>query len=319
MAAERERGLREDTLAVAPVRKLPAREHAAAYLISGVPGAGKSTVARLLALHFDRSAHIDIDMIYHHFTVAGREQPTAMTGDADEQAHLAIVNAAGLARNYVAARFVCVLEGAVAKRSHVLACQQAIAPELFTGASRSVANRGRMAVCAVGWSRGLSAASCPGRGGFTEHRDALSSAHLPAVSQITRSAADPITSAGTMAGLPGTGAVSPHVPGGRSAGGHNDDVRRVVIFGRGGAGKSVLSRQLSDVTSIPAVELDALFWQPGPTPMDPSRWAACQHELVQRGCWILDGDLGPYDKALEVRLRAADTIVILDFAFLRCA
>ena len=80
MVAERERGLREDTLAVAPVRKLPGREHAAAYLISGVPGAGKSTVARLLALHFDRSAHIDIDMIYHHFTVAGLVQPTAMTG-----------------------------------------------------------------------------------------------------------------------------------------------------------------------------------------------------------------------------------------------
>lgn len=129
MVAERERGLREDTLPVAPVRKLPGRKHAAAYLISGVPGAGKSTVARLLALHFDRSAHIDIDMIYHHFTVAGLEQPTAMTGDADEQAHLAVVNAAGMARNYVAARFVCVLEGAVAKRSHVLACQQAIAPQ----------------------------------------------------------------------------------------------------------------------------------------------------------------------------------------------
>jgi adenylate kinase family enzyme len=96
-------------------------------------------------------------------------------------------------------------------------------------------------------------------------------------------------------------------------------VRRVVILGRGGAGKSALARQLSDVTGSPAVELDALFWQPGPTPMDPSRWAACQHELVQRSCWILDGDLGPYDTALEVRLRAADTIVVLDFTFLRCA
>ena len=93
----------------------------------------------------------------------------------------------------------------------------------------------------------------------------------------------------------------------------------MVILGRGGAGKSALSRQLSDVTGIPAVELDALFWQPGPTPMDPARWAARQHELAQRGCWILDGDLGPYDKALEVRLRAADTILVLDFAFLRCA
>ncbi|MFY9999583.1 MAG: hypothetical protein WAK76_08820 [Trebonia sp.] len=96
-------------------------------------------------------------------------------------------------------------------------------------------------------------------------------------------------------------------------------MRRVVILGRGGAGKSALARQLSDVTGIPAVELDALFWQPGPTPMDPSRWAACQHELVQPDRWILDGDLGPYDTALQVRLRAADTIVVLDFTFLRCA
>jgi adenylate kinase family enzyme len=96
-------------------------------------------------------------------------------------------------------------------------------------------------------------------------------------------------------------------------------VRKVVILGRGGAGKSALSRQISDVTGIPAVELDALFRQPGPAPMDPSRWAACQHELVQPCCWILDRDLGPYDTALEVRLRAADTIVILDFTFLRCA
>lgn len=93
----------------------------------------------------------------------------------------------------------------------------------------------------------------------------------------------------------------------------------MVILGRGGAGKSALSRQISDVTGIPAVELDALFWQPGPTPMDPSRWAVCQHELVQRGRWIIDGDLGPYDTALEVRLQAADTIVVLDFTFLRCA
>jgi len=93
----------------------------------------------------------------------------------------------------------------------------------------------------------------------------------------------------------------------------------MVILGRGGAGKSALSRQLSDVTGIPAVELDALFWQPGPTPMDPSRWAACQQELVQRDRWILDGDLGPYDTALEVRLRTADTIVVLDFPFLRWA
>jgi hypothetical protein len=33
-----------------------------------------------------------------------------------------------MARNHVAAGFVCVLEGAIATRSHVLACRQAVAP-----------------------------------------------------------------------------------------------------------------------------------------------------------------------------------------------
>jgi adenylate kinase family enzyme len=96
-------------------------------------------------------------------------------------------------------------------------------------------------------------------------------------------------------------------------------MRKVVILGRGGAGKSVLSRRLSDVTGIPATELDPLFWQAGLAPMEPSRWDACQHELIKRESWILDGDLGPYDTALGARLHAADTIVVLDFGFLRCA
>jgi len=115
-------------------------------------------------------------------------------------------------------------------------------------------------------------------------------------------------------------------PGGRGdltrrapGGGHHEGMRKVVILGRGGAGKSALARKLGDVTGIPVVELDMLFWQPGPVPMDPSRWAGCLQELVQGDRWILDGDLGPYDTALEVRLRAADTIVVLDFSFLRCA
>jgi predicted kinase len=126
--AERERGLRDETLAATPARQSPGREHAAAYLISGVPGAGKSTVARLLALHFDRSAHIDIDMVYHHFTVMGRADPAGEGSDVDQQSDLAVGNAAALARNYVAAGYVCVLEGAIVRRSQILACQETLAP-----------------------------------------------------------------------------------------------------------------------------------------------------------------------------------------------
>ena len=43
-----------------------------------------------------------------------------------------------------------------------------------------------------------------------------------------------------------------------------------------------------------------------------------QEKLVAGDRWIMDGELGPYD-AVEVRLRAADTIIILDFSLVRCA
>ena len=90
MVAERERGLRADTLAAAPRHQLPAREHTRAYPLTGVPGAGRSTVARLLALHFDRAAHIDIDLVFHHHvTVSGRAEPGTPGPQAAEQAELA--------------------------------------------------------------------------------------------------------------------------------------------------------------------------------------------------------------------------------------
>jgi hypothetical protein len=43
-----------------------------------------------------------------------------------------------------------------------------------------------------------------------------------------------------------------------------------------------------------------------------------QEKRVARDRWIIEGDLGPCD-AVEVRLRAADTIIFLDFSLVRCA
>ncbi|SRR6476659_2920720 len=95
-------------------------------------------------------------------------------------------------------------------------------------------------------------------------------------------------------------------------------MRRVIVLGRGGAGKSTLARQLGEITGLPVIELDKLFWRPGLLPMPRDEWIHLQQKLVQEERWIMDGDLGPYD-ALEERLRAADTIVVLDFSLLRCA
>lgn len=95
-------------------------------------------------------------------------------------------------------------------------------------------------------------------------------------------------------------------------------MRRVVILGRGGAGKSTLAKRLGAVTGLPVVELDKHFWPPDLTAPSHEQWAATQRELAERPEWIMDGDLGRYD-VLEVRLNAADTVLLLDFSLWRCA
>jgi adenylate kinase family enzyme len=94
---------------------------------------------------------------------------------------------------------------------------------------------------------------------------------------------------------------------------------RVVVLGRGGAGKTVFARHLAGVIGAPAVELDALFWtDPELRPLTPDAWKRIQREqLPQTSRWIADGDLGPHD-VLDARLRNADTVVLLDFSLVRC-
>jgi adenylate kinase family enzyme len=95
-------------------------------------------------------------------------------------------------------------------------------------------------------------------------------------------------------------------------------VKRVLILGRGGSGKSTLAAKLGEITGLPVIELDKLFWQRGLEPMPRAEWVKTQRRLVEREQWIMDGDLGQYD-AVEVRFSAADTIILLDFVLLRCA
>jgi hypothetical protein len=95
-------------------------------------------------------------------------------------------------------------------------------------------------------------------------------------------------------------------------------MNRVIILGCGGSGKSTLARQLSEITGLRVVEIDKVFWQAGLVAMPRPQWIALQQRLIEENGWIIDGDLGPYDD-LEVRLRAADTIILLDFSLARCA
>jgi adenylate kinase family enzyme len=95
-------------------------------------------------------------------------------------------------------------------------------------------------------------------------------------------------------------------------------MKRVVILGRGASGKSTLARRLGNITVLPVIELDKIFWQAGLVATPREKWVLVQEKIVAENRWIIEGDLGHYD-AFEVRLQAADTIILLDFSLLRCA
>lgn len=77
----------------------------------------------------------------------------------------------------------------------------------------------------------------------------------------------------------------------------------------------MLARKLGRQLGLPVTHLDVLFWKPGWVEPDRDEWEALNRELVQGERWILDGN---YGGTMEIRLAAADTIVLLDPPPLLC-
>ena len=86
-------------------------------------------------------------------------------------------------------------------------------------------------------------------------------------------------------------------------------MRRVVVLGSGGAGKSTLARQLGEVLGLPVIHLDREHWRPGWVETPRDEWAERVAELVAGDSWVIDGN---YGGTIESRLRACDTAIFLD-------
>jgi predicted kinase len=84
-----------------------------AYLVTGIPGAGKTTVARALALRFSRAAHIEADSLQEMIVSGGVWPGRAPDAEADAQLGLRARNAALLANSFADAGFVPVIDDVV--------------------------------------------------------------------------------------------------------------------------------------------------------------------------------------------------------------
>ena len=92
-------------------------------------------------------------------------------------------------------------------------------------------------------------------------------------------------------------------------------MKRVLVLGSGGAGKSTFSRQLSKRTGLPVIHLDSFFWNSGWIETPAAEWNPLVSELSGRAEWIMDGN---YSGTIDVRMNHADTVVFLDYNRLTC-
>lgn len=92
-------------------------------------------------------------------------------------------------------------------------------------------------------------------------------------------------------------------------------MKRVLVIGSGGSGKSTFSQKLAAKTGLPLFHLDALFWKPGWLAPGSADWHKTVAALIEQDNWILDGN---YGGTLELRLSKADTIFFLDMPNWRC-
>ena len=87
-------------------------------------------------------------------------------------------------------------------------------------------------------------------------------------------------------------------------------MRRVLVIGCPGAGKSTFARRLRDVTGLPLYYLDQLFWRADRTHLDREAFDARLKEILSRDEWIIDGN---YARTLPTRLERCDTVFFLDY------
>jgi adenylate kinase family enzyme len=92
-------------------------------------------------------------------------------------------------------------------------------------------------------------------------------------------------------------------------------MRRVLVIGSGGAGKSTFAARLAEHTGLPLIHLDALYWKPGWVESSKAEWAETVEQLTAAERWIMDGN---YGGTLEQRLAACDTAIFLDLPRTLC-
>lgn len=86
-------------------------------------------------------------------------------------------------------------------------------------------------------------------------------------------------------------------------------MKRILVIGCSGGGKSTLARALGEKLALPVVHLDVLFWKPGWVESSYDEFRPKVAAAVAEDRWIVDGN---FSRTFDLRLPRADTVVWVD-------
>ena len=87
-------------------------------------------------------------------------------------------------------------------------------------------------------------------------------------------------------------------------------MKKVIVIGCPGSGKSTVSRTLHNKTGIPLYHLDMMYWNADKTTVEKSVFLERLSVVLEKDEWIIDGN---YGSTMELRMAACDTVFFLDY------
>lgn len=92
-------------------------------------------------------------------------------------------------------------------------------------------------------------------------------------------------------------------------------MKRILVIGGNGSGKTTFSRKLAEKTDLPLIHLDKLNWVGNWETVGNDEFDRLLQNELEKDRWIIDGN---YNRTIPHRLKFCDTVFYFDFSTVKC-
>lgn len=92
-------------------------------------------------------------------------------------------------------------------------------------------------------------------------------------------------------------------------------MKKIIIIGGNGSGKTTFAIQLSEKLNIPLIFIDKIYWTDNWKRADETVANSILKAEIQKDKWIIDGN---HTASIPERLKVCDTVFYFDFSSVNC-